>query len=43
MYRVRKNLYTVDISDVNLVDDDEAVEFVADHDEDAVEEFKESL
>ena len=43
VYRVRKNLYTVDISDVNLVDDDEAVEFVADHDEDAVEEFKESL
>jgi hypothetical protein len=43
VYRVRKNLYTVDGSDVNLVDDDEAVEFVADHDEDAVEEFKESL
>lgn len=43
VYRVRENLYTVDSSDVNLVDDDEAVEFVADHDEDAVEGFKESL
>lgn len=43
VYRVRKNLYTVDISDVSLVENDEAVEFVADHDEDAVEEFEKLL
>lgn len=28
VYRVRKNLYTVDISDASLVEPDEAVEFV---------------
>lgn len=43
VYRVRKNLYTVDISDASLVEPDEAVEFVADHDEDAVEEFEKLL
>ena len=43
VYRVRENLYMVDINEANLVDDDEAVEFVADYDEDAVEEFEKLL
>lgn len=43
VYRVRKTLYTMDFSEVCEVTDEEATDFVADHDEDAVEKFEERL